>query len=240
MTCTCPRESSTQHYLGGQQGFGPVTDTENVIFAVFEKTPKDNRRLITTALETKQLKRGEISLARQRFISAADFESFVVVPMEQELGKIVGVAMTTAGILRGISYIVQGASPPLEGRAICVLDKVSQRDYNAHAALEFCESLNRLTPKQKGTTFERIKGDIVDALGDIIPLASAFSLSSPPKPISSMAQPISSRPQSLSAEALSPVFRQGVELSSNLRIGRVNLIINWLRKFLFSFLSLFC
>jgi hypothetical protein len=91
-------------------------------------------------------------------------------------GKLVGIARVYVASLRNIPYEVAGSSPVLEGRATCVLDKVVLGDHDGHAALEYSESLHRLTPKQKGIVRQQINGDIAEAFGEVIQLSDAFNI----------------------------------------------------------------
>ena len=69
----------------------------------------------------------------------------------------------------------QGTTPIIHGRAVCVLDKVSQQDHDGHAALEYSESQEELTPKQKSKCRPLIQADLADAFGEILSLDPGFS-----------------------------------------------------------------
>jgi hypothetical protein len=78
MASDCAKEGVTQHFLGKGYGHGPVGSGEMVIFAVFQKTPREGNRPVATTFPVKQLNRGEISLARETYTTRMDFEARVV------------------------------------------------------------------------------------------------------------------------------------------------------------------
>jgi hypothetical protein len=70
----CPEEMRTLHYRGRWFGFGPVCDTERVIFAVFEGTPRSGESLSDNSFENNKLKKDEQSLARASFVTWTLFD----------------------------------------------------------------------------------------------------------------------------------------------------------------------
>lgn len=136
-------------YLGLGYGFGPVSSAESVLFAVFETTKREGDRLIATAFPAEQLARGEVSVTRAAHTSKTEFCTHVIEPLEASLGKLIGVARAEVGALRAIPYIFDDVKPPLTGKAVRVPDKVVQGDHNGHAALEYSESQEQLSPSKK-------------------------------------------------------------------------------------------
>jgi hypothetical protein len=65
----CPDEHRTQHYRGEWHGFGPVMDSERVIFAVFEKTKSDGNHLAQDSFDNNSLKNLAQSLARDSLVT---------------------------------------------------------------------------------------------------------------------------------------------------------------------------
>ena len=129
----CADEKQTQHHLGAAHGFGPVMSEETVAFAVSAKTPTDKNCLLMTSFETKQLKRKEQSVARVKYTTADDFNSFVVQPIEKG-DKFEGVATALVADIRLIPYGRQASD---KCRGICVIDRVDQGMHDGHAALCF-------------------------------------------------------------------------------------------------------
>jgi hypothetical protein len=174
----CAKEAATQHHMGEEHGHGPLSAEEVVVLAVFEKTAHEGNRLIATTFPVKQLNRGEISLAREMYTTSDTFESEVVRPAQKNWGDLVGVARVDVGTLRNIPYEIAGSAPVLRGRGVCVLDRVVPGDHDGHAALEYSESLDRLSDKQRGIIRSRINGDIAEAFGEIVQLKDAFNTAS--------------------------------------------------------------
>jgi hypothetical protein len=152
-------------------------DSEAVVFAVFQSTSRDGNRVSPKAFENKQLVRGEVSLARPRHMTRAEFDHFVVRPLASSRGELVGVVRAEVSILRDLPYgPVQGTDPPVTGRAICVLDKVSNRDFEAHAALQYSESQqSRLTDTQRSKIRPVIRENLAIVFGEMIAPESAFT-----------------------------------------------------------------
>jgi hypothetical protein len=63
----------------------------------------------------------------------------------------------------------------MTGRAICVLDKVTALDFNAHAALGYSERQATLSEKQRATIRELIRADLADVFGEILSPSDAFA-----------------------------------------------------------------
>lgn len=174
MVSECAKETTTQHYLGVGNGHGPVRSDEVVLFAVFENVPHDGGRLIAVAFQSKQLRRGEVSLARVAYTTRAVFDEHVIQALEHRLGKCLGITRANVAALRALAFEVPGTTPTISGRAVCVLDKVTQEDYDGHAALEYSELEEGLTPKQKEKFRPLIHADLADAFGEILSLDRGF------------------------------------------------------------------
>jgi hypothetical protein len=170
----CAEEVLNKHHRGPRCGFGPVADTEDVVFAVFQKTPQANGRLQASSFDQKQLKRNEQSVSRLRYTSRSKFHSHVVARLEAAQGQLIGVAKANVRELRDIN-------PPhpddvtLTVRGVCVLATVTSRDHDGHAALGFSEALERIndtTKKQTKKTQLRqeILADLADLFGNVLPI----------------------------------------------------------------------
>jgi hypothetical protein len=122
----CEEEKTTQHYLGGVGGIGPVHSDETVLFAVFDDTPMDKGagRLWKEAFPTKQLVRSEVSLARKLYTSAAEFLARVVQPATERHGQLIGIARARVRELRALTFVIPTSKPSKSARAFCVIDKV--------------------------------------------------------------------------------------------------------------------
>ena len=174
MVSECAKETTTQHYLGAGNGLGPVRSDEVVLFAVFENVPHDGGRLTPLAFQSKQLRRGEVSLARLAHTTRAIFDERVIQALEHRFGKCLGITRANVAALRAIQFEVSGAIPTIRGRAVCVLDKVGQEDYDGHAALEYSETEEGLTQKQKERYRPLIHAELADTFGEILSLDRGF------------------------------------------------------------------
>jgi hypothetical protein len=170
----CAREGTTQHHRGLGNGHGLVSPRELVLVAVFEKTKRDGLRLLPTTFEVRQLTRGEFSLARLMHMTKSEFQAYVIGPGETAQGQLVGVARADVAALRQIPYVIEGTQPALTGRGVCVLDKVAIGDHDGHAALEYSESQDQLTPKQKNIARQQINADLAEIFGPVISTDVAF------------------------------------------------------------------
>ncbi len=111
MVSECAKETTTQHYLGAGNGHGPVRSDEVVLFAVFENVPHDGGRLTPLAFQSKQLRRGEVSLARLAHTARAIFDERVIQALEHRFGKCLGITRGNVSALRAIQFEVSGAIP---------------------------------------------------------------------------------------------------------------------------------
>jgi hypothetical protein len=150
-------EEKTHHFCGDGHGYGPVKDAEVVLHAVFDGTKRIGNRLTPDAFPPKNLKRGEVSVARQSYICRSAFEVHIILPLVPILGEFLGAAPAPVQKLREIVYRVKGIVPPIEGRAICVLDKVVEGDDESHAAIAYSASHDLLNESWK-KSFDRSSG----------------------------------------------------------------------------------
>jgi hypothetical protein len=168
----CPAENATQHYLGPGYGHGVVSSDECVIVAVFESTERDGNRLKPTAFTTKQLNRDEFSLARLTYISKAEFDAHIVKPLMKKFGPLVGIVAAQVRTIREIDYSANGKIRP----AVCVTDKVTKDDYDAHAAMGYAKNQVDLSDKQKMTIRATIHANLADAFGDLSSVDEVFPI----------------------------------------------------------------
>jgi hypothetical protein len=166
----CAEEQVTCHYLGIGHGHGPVRSEEQVIFAVFESTERDGNRVKPTAFPTKQLTRYEFSLSRLAHTTKDEFELKVIEVLIGARGPLVGIACASVSSLRSLSYVFEDAG----WRAVCVIDKVTDLDFDGHAALGYADNQQQLGPKQKTVIRAQIQADLADAFGELVPITKVF------------------------------------------------------------------
>ena len=166
----CADEQVTQ-YRGAGRGYGPVRSEEQVIFAVFESTDREGNRVAATAFRNNQLQRSEFSLARLAHITKEEFVLRVVDVHIGTQGSLLGIARASVSALRSLGFVIEDVE---WRRAVCVLDKVTDLDFDAHAALGYADNQQELGQKQKANLRARIRADLADIFGVFVPITEAF------------------------------------------------------------------
>ncbi len=158
----CPEEQQTQHYGRKWRGFGPVRNNERLIFAVFDRTPRDGNSLIKNSFNNSHLIAYEESVARQLYVTRSVFDSKIVSPSIPLRGPLVGISCADVTRLRRLRVdIPRGPNRFVNIRAICVLDKVVAGDFDGHATLGYAGvgALN-VGKEQLGKVRSRIRLDL--------------------------------------------------------------------------------
>jgi hypothetical protein len=166
----CADERVTQ-YRGTGHGYGPVRSEERVIFGVFQSTERDGNRVAATTFRNNQLTRYEFSLARLAHITKEEFELNVVNVLVPTQGPLLGIACASVAALRALAYIFQNVAC----RSVCVVDKVTDLDFDAHTALGYAENQQQLGQKQKSIMRAQIRADLADVFGVFLPIAEVFA-----------------------------------------------------------------
>jgi hypothetical protein len=152
-----------------------VLDGEVVLAALFEEMQREGRRLSRNSFSPKQLKRAQVSVARKAHINCQTFMQCIVAPGTATKGEFLGAAPAAVSKLRGIKYRVEGAQPPIEGRAICVLDKVTEGDHDSHAVLAFSTTHETLKEPWKKKLRPFILEDVTGAFDAAMPIEQVLS-----------------------------------------------------------------
>lgn len=155
----CADEQATCHHRGVGHGFGPVQAGEQVVFAVFESTQRDGNRVKATAFLAKQLARRQFSMARIEHITKDEFEAKVIRVQLGRCGPLVGIALASVAALRALKYLFENA----EFRSVCVTDHVTEQDFDAHAALGYAESHQRIPEPKRPKIRAKIHADLADS-----------------------------------------------------------------------------
>jgi hypothetical protein len=158
----CPRERITQHLKNG--GHGIVVDDEVVIFVVFDGMVEVGGKLSRKHFNTKKIRDGDLSLARQRYTTMNDISTFVIEPARKAGLVLNGAVVAQVDKLRSIAR----TQPPAGLlRGVCVIDRVEDGDHDGHAALIGCaDQKASLTNEQ---TLGKFRGQIA------LDLAEKFS-----------------------------------------------------------------
>lgn len=179
-TGDCSRELFSQHFLGPSAGHGPVHNEEILGLAVFGVLRDACAGLIPSDLQSKRLRRSELSVARLKYTTRAIFLDKVVRPEDGNKRGLLGIATALTQDIRGLTYVVEGVIPKKSGRALCVLDIVVEGDYEGHAAFGYSESMEPLKDGQKSRIRLVIQNDLIRLFGcvkDIDKIDFAPSLS---------------------------------------------------------------
>jgi len=128
------------------------------------------RRILPEAFTPKRLTRYDLSLARRTHTGRPEFDKHVVGPKVAQGDELVGVATAPSRRLFEMTFVCEDIRPPVQGRAVCLLDIVEPTDHDGHAALGYSEDQNVLNEKQKKKVRARIHHDLADAFGDLDPI----------------------------------------------------------------------
>ena len=160
----CEREAQTSDELG--IGPGPIVSDENVLLAVFDEDAVIGEYLLDGHFPSKDIARGNFSLARTTHTTYEAFKSDVVAPKEDEGILLVGGVQASVATLRDICRDADWLNPIQVHRAVSVLDKIVAGDHKGHAASQFCRQQNEALSQQKLGPFRRlIAADLADAFG---------------------------------------------------------------------------
>ncbi len=165
----CGEESFTHHYLGRWFGFGPARDTERVIYAVFQKAPRNGNLLNENSFENNKLKKNSQSLARASWVTRRQFDRKIVRRDTSSNGPMVGIAYADVAKVRALRVDVKLNTGTKNVRAICVLDRVESGDCAGHATMgyEWAGQLN-LSQAQVATIRKKIRYDLANTFSEVI------------------------------------------------------------------------
>ena len=163
-------EQSTRHHRGRWHGFGPVQNSEMVIFAIFEDTKRSG--CVLTIDSFQNLKNQTQSLARINYTPRTHFNKYVV-----KEKKLHGVAIANVHSLRNLEVVFDVEGKQVKCRAICVLDIVELGDCEGHATMGYTPKPEKVSAPQLGKKRKLIALDVVNAFS---PIAAADTYSWPP------------------------------------------------------------
>src|SRR5262249_38186789 len=124
----CAEEDQTHHYRGRWFGFGPVGHSEEVVFAVFERTKKDGAKLTANSFENAHLAAQNQSVARRLSPRHSTFVTKVVDRGRAQKGELIGVAVANVVDIRHLIAEFETPRGSESVPALCVLDKVERGD----------------------------------------------------------------------------------------------------------------
>jgi hypothetical protein len=165
----CPAEMQTQHYKGKWYGFGPLSNCETVIFAVFDTTKRNGSKLDANSFCNRSLTKNTQSLARASFLTRVCFDREIVESGKEEKGALVGVAHAKVDALRKLPAEIPTNSGRKRVRAVCILDRVDKGDFDGHATAGYAEVIERedLSQKNVGKVRAAIRMDVANLFSDI-------------------------------------------------------------------------
>jgi hypothetical protein len=164
----CPKEKETQHFKGQWYGFGPVSDCEIVIFAVFETTIRDGSRLAQNSFRNSSLAKSAESLARASYLTRQCFDEEIVKPGSSGKGALIGIACAKVADVRALRADFKTNTGIKKVRALCVLDRVDAGDYDGHATAGYAEvTALGVGQTQLGIERARIRLDLANVFSGI-------------------------------------------------------------------------
>lgn len=160
--CDCPGEWQTQHYGGRWFGFGPVRNNERVIFAVFDSTPLDGGELTANSFDA-NLGKGTQSIARAALVTRATFDAEVVDRGVPTKGRFLGIALAHVFAIRQLRADIVLPDGTHRVRAVCVLDRVDEGEFDGHATMGYSDALGaRLSQKQRAIKRAEVRLDLAN------------------------------------------------------------------------------
>jgi hypothetical protein len=112
----CAEEHQTQHYRGKWHGFGPVRNSERLLFAVFERTKLAGSRLAADSFSNSNLRQTTQSVARSSYVTRSLFDQRIV----QSAGKgvCIGIAIADVNRIRALRADVKLSNRAVKVRSI--------------------------------------------------------------------------------------------------------------------------
>jgi hypothetical protein len=166
----CIKEATTQHYLGLWGGFGPVSNAEDVVIAVFRDHAHAGNTFGTEVFERKQLKRNNLSLGRNKCTTKRTFVSRVVTPGESQKGPLVGIRKASVSRLRQMRADIVTRAGTTTVRSICILDSVQRPDFCGHATAGYCEDIAAVVDKEDSGLSHRQRDNLLKTIREKIEL----------------------------------------------------------------------
>jgi hypothetical protein len=157
----CPEERATRHYLGPCYGFGPVKNTEEVIFAVFDDTKRDGARLSEKSFTNSNMVSKTQSLARSAYVSRREFDQSIV-----KARRICGVARASVSQIRELRAEYKVSGETIKKRAVCVIDLVELGDCAGHATMGY-EPIEGVGQEQRGKKRIEIRKELAKRFSSI-------------------------------------------------------------------------
>jgi hypothetical protein len=161
-------EAKSAHYGAPFLGFGPVKNSERLLFAIIGVN-RTGAKLTAADFEDRQLKRAEQSVARYAYTTKRSFSRTVGQLGYNGLGVVTGLSLSVANQLREISFQVKiGTNLEKTGSAICLYDTVTPRDDHGHAAISYSPQIQALSEPEKRKVRPLVRLDLAEAFGDIV------------------------------------------------------------------------
>jgi len=104
----------------------------------------------------------------------AEFATRVVAPGEQIAGAFIGIGCVRVQRLRELLIRIDPQKPRSAVRSICVIDKVSVVDHDAHAALKYAELPSSIGEARLGRLRSIIRADLARSFDAIVSVEIAY------------------------------------------------------------------
>jgi len=163
-------EQKTHHFRGKWFGFGPISNDEFLVFAIFEKTKRNGQRLSIGSFERKKLVDATQSIARQTFVTRATFRREVAERGEASKGKFIGISTIRVENVREIISEAWPLSSPRLIRGFGALDLVEEGDFDGHGTIGFLAEAVVPKARELGPLREFLIADLAEKFSEIMPL----------------------------------------------------------------------
>jgi hypothetical protein len=165
----CADEHHTCHYRGRWLGFGPVRNSEHVLFAVFDRTRRDNTRLAANSFDNTSLANNTQSLSRASYVRRPIFDHKIVQPGRSSKGELVGIACAEVSEIRQLYADFADGRATRRVRALCVLDQVDSGDADGHATTGYKEAtVPGIGQTYLGKVRAKIRLDLANTFSEIV------------------------------------------------------------------------
>jgi hypothetical protein len=135
-------------------------NSERVIFVVFGSTPRHGAELTPHSFDS-NLVSGTQSVARASLVTRGTFDGQVVDTGVPAKGPFLGIAVADVFAIRQLTADIVLPDRPHKVRAVCVLDRVDEGEFDGHATMGYSKALGaRLGEKQRGVKRATVRLDL--------------------------------------------------------------------------------
>ena len=113
-------------------------------------------------------------MARMAHTTQEEFRQRVVVPGEGNNGPLAGVAHAHVRAIREVVIAIDPEKPGSAVPAVCVIDQVTEYDYDGHASLKYADLPSAVSGKRLGKLREIIRHDLASQFSKVLTIERAY------------------------------------------------------------------